>query len=92
MFGYPTGYVNGNWFIGCYQGNDLVLRLSEPDRERFLTLEGARRFEPTPGRVMREFVVVPWWLVNDDAQMLDWVKKSMEYSTGLPQKKKKAKS
>lgn len=91
MFGYPTGYVNGNWFVGCYQGNEMVLRLPEHDRQEFLALDGARQFEPMPGRVMREFVVVPWWLINDTPKMREWIQRSMAYSSTLPKQEKKGK-
>ena len=89
MFGYPTGHVNGNWFIGCYGENDIVLRLSDADRSTFLALEGARQFEPMPGRPMREFVMIPSWLLDDPEQLQSWIRKSLEYSSNLPPQKKK---
>jgi len=90
MFGYPTGYVDGNWFMGCFGENDIVLRLSEEDRQKFLTLDEARQFEPMPGRVMREFVVIPSWMLNDPTNLQEWINKSMQYaSTLLRQEKKK---
>ncbi len=57
MFGYPCSFVNNNMFMGLYQ-KGLFLRLSEQDREMFLQLEQAQRFEPMPGRSIEEYVVV----------------------------------
>ena len=91
MFGYPTGFVNGNWFMGCYGEDDIVLRLSQEDRQQFLALDGARPFEPMPGRIMREFVVVPPWPPEDTEQMQQWVKRSLEHASGLTPKAKKKK-
>ncbi len=89
MFGYPTGYVNDIWFVGCYEGNQMVLRLPEQDRQEFLALDGAKQFEPMPGRPMREFVVVPWWLIEDEAQMDRWLERSIAYSSTVPKAEKK---
>ncbi len=47
----------------------LMLRLSDEDRARFLKLPGARPFEPTPGRVMKEYVEVPPGLLNSEADL-----------------------
>ena len=88
MFGYPVGYVKDVWFIGCYDENDIVLRLSAQDRAEFLSLDGAREFEPRPGRPMKEFVVVPLWIREDRAQMTDWVAKSLRYASTLQPKPK----
>src|SRR3990172_9418537 len=89
MFGYPCGFVNGTWFMGCYQENDIVLRLSEEDRKEFLKLDQARQFEPMPGRAMREFVVVPPWLMDDPARLEEWISRSLEYAASLPPPVKK---
>ena len=90
MFGYPCSFVNNNMFMGLYQ-EGLFLRLSEQDRERFLQLEKAQRFEPMPGRIMKEYVVVPSWMIKETTLLQDWVKRSLEYVSGLPPKVKKKK-
>ncbi len=91
MFGYPAGFINGTWFMGCFQENDIVLRLSDKDREEFLKLEQARQFEPMPGRAMREFVVIPSWLMSNPEQMMMWIYRALEYAAQLPPKTKKSK-
>ncbi len=58
MFGYPCAFFQGQIFAGLHQ-ESMILRLSEEDRARFLTIEGASQFEPMAGRPMREYVVIP---------------------------------
>jgi len=67
----------------------MVLRLPEEQRAEFLRLKGAEPFEPMPGRVMREYVVVPKGLLNAPEQLRTWVEKSLTYVSSLPAKTKK---
>ncbi len=57
MFGGLTLFVNGNMFAGVH-GRKIVLRLSEAERANAQAEAGALPFEPMPGRVMKEYVVV----------------------------------
>ena len=90
MFGYPCAFVNGQMFVGVFQDR-LMLRLSDADRVKFLTLEGAKPFEPMPGRPMREYVEVPDDVLKS-AELKKWLKKSLAYAQSLPPKKKAKKS
>jgi TfoX/Sxy family transcriptional regulator of competence genes len=90
MFGYPCRFVNNNMFMGLFH-NNVFLRLSEQDRERFLRLEHAQQFEPVSGRIMKEYVVVPSWMMNDMSTLQMWVKKSLAFVLSLPPKMKKKK-
>jgi len=90
MFGFPCCFVNGNMCAGLHQEN-FILRLSEKDREEFLHLKGAKPFEPMPGRVMSEYVVVPHDILRSDAKLRGWFKKACAYARSLPPKKKKVK-
>ena len=90
MFGYPCSFVKGNMFMGLFQ-ESMILRLSEKDREAFLKLEQARQFEPMPGRTMKEYVVVPPYMLKDTSTLKKWIGKSLDYASGLPPKKKKKK-
>ncbi|HEV8638412.1 MAG TPA: TfoX/Sxy family protein [Chloroflexota bacterium] len=84
MFGFPAGFVGGNMFAGTY-GQGVVVKL--PDAERARAIEqGARAFEPTPGRVMREYVVVPPVALADEAQLRGWVQRAFDYVAALPPK------
>jgi TfoX/Sxy family transcriptional regulator of competence genes len=85
MFGYPTCVLHGNMFMGLHE-DSLILRLAGADRTEFLSRYHAAVFEPMPGRPMKEYVVVPPALVNDDA-VEDWVRRSLAYASQLPAKK-----
>lgn len=89
-FGYPSSFANGNMFAGLHQ-ESLVLRLSDQDRARFLELKGARQFEPMPGRLMREYVVVPEAVLKSEGQLNTWLGRAFAYTTSLPHKARKAK-
>ncbi len=87
MFGYSCVFAGGNMFAGLHEAG-VVLRLPEEQRAEFLRLKGAEQFEPMPGRVMREYVVVPKVLLNAPVQLREWVEKSLAYVSSLPVKKK----
>jgi TfoX/Sxy family transcriptional regulator of competence genes len=89
MFGYSCAFVNGNMFAGLHEAG-MVLRLPEEQRTEFLQLKGAAQFEPMPGRVMREYVVVPKILLNAPEKLRAWMEKSLAYVSSLPAKPKKA--
>ena len=91
MFGYSCAFAKGNMFIGVHEVG-MVLRLPEDERTEFLRLKGAEPFEPMPGRVMREYVVVPKILLNAHDQLRTWVEKSLAYVSSLPPKTKKGSS
>jgi hypothetical protein len=88
MFGYPAGFVGGNMFCGLHQEN-MVLRLGDDDRARFLTLAGAATFEPMPGKPMREYVIVPPALLHDAASLRPWIARALSHGSSLPPKAKK---
>jgi TfoX/Sxy family transcriptional regulator of competence genes len=88
MFGYACVFAKGNIFAGLH-GAGMVLRLPDEARPEFLRLKGAEPFEPMPGRVMREYVVVPRVLLNAPDQLREWVEKSLGYVSSLPAKAKK---
>jgi TfoX/Sxy family transcriptional regulator of competence genes len=85
MFGYPCLFVNGHLCAGVHQDN-IMLRLSEADREEFLALDGAARFEPMVGRPMREYVVVPQRMKQSPDEIVVWLEKSYAYTRSLPPK------
>ena len=88
MFGYSCVFAKGNMFAGLHEGG-MVLRLPDEQRTEFLRLKGAEQFEPMPGRVMREYVIVPKVLLNAPDQLRVWVEKSLAYILSLPAKPKK---
>jgi TfoX/Sxy family transcriptional regulator of competence genes len=88
MFGYPCAFANGNMFIGLHQDN-LVLRLPEGERERFLAEHHSHIFAPFPNRPMREYVVVPRSLIERPRQLAPWVARALDYAAALPAKAKR---
>src|SRR5512136_3342590 len=78
MFGYSCVFAKGNMFAGLHEAG-MVLRLPDEHRTEFLRLKGAEQFEPMPGRVMREYVVVPKVLLNSPERLRTWIEKSLAY-------------
>jgi TfoX/Sxy family transcriptional regulator of competence genes len=89
MFSYSCVFAKGNMFAGLHEAG-MVLRLPEKQRTEFLQLKGAAQFEPMPGRVMREYVVVPKVLLNTPEKLRAWMEKSLAYVSSLPAKPKKS--
>lgn len=93
MFGYPCLFVGGNMALGLHEDRFLV-RLGEKDRATLLGVAGARVFEPMPGRVMREYVVLPPSVLSSRKTLAGWIGKAVAYAGSLPEKtaKKNARS
>jgi len=87
MFGYPCAFVKGQMFVGVF-GDKLMRRLAEAERAKFLKLDGAKQFEPMPGRPMKEYVEAPEAMLKSGAELRKWLKKSLAYAESLPPKKK----
>lgn len=82
MFGFPAAFVNGNLFCGLHQ-EDVLVRLP-PERREELGKAGGSRWEPTPGRVMREYMLLP-----RDASAADlkrWLRLSLTFAKSMPAK------
>ena len=90
MFSYPCYFINGNLFAGLFE-DSMTLRLPEADREVFLKLKGAARFEPM-GRVMREYVLVPQTMLKKKSELQKWLERALDYAASLPKKTKRKKS
>jgi TfoX/Sxy family transcriptional regulator of competence genes len=94
MFGKFAYFINRNMFTGVHLSY-LFLRLSQEDREEALSQEGIMVFEPRPGMVMREYVVISDSILDNKPLLADLFQKSVNYVSSLPQKvpkKKKAKN
>ncbi|MGE0409199.1 MAG: TfoX/Sxy family protein [Amphiplicatus sp.] len=86
MFGYPAVFVNGNMFAGLHQ-EDVLVRLPEDERAALLR-EGGRRWEPTPGRAMAEYRLLP--TDPDHATLARWIGRAFAYAASLPARSRKA--
>ena len=91
MFGYPAGFVNGNMFMGLYQ-DEMILRLSEDDRQELMKARGAKIFEPMPGRPMKEYVSITQPVMKDRKDLAAWIAKAFKYGASLKPKSKVKKS
>jgi TfoX/Sxy family transcriptional regulator of competence genes len=91
MFGYPCAFASDNMFIGLHQDN-MVLRLPEGDRERFLEEYKSETFQPFPGRIMREYAVVPHDLIRHPEALEPWIRRSLEFAAAVKPKAKKARA
>jgi TfoX/Sxy family transcriptional regulator of competence genes len=89
MFGCLAYTVNNNMFAGAYQ-DSLFIRLSERDRQDLRARHsGTRAFEPMEGRVMKEYMLLPPDIYNDDETLHEWLSRSYEYALSLPPKQRK---
>jgi TfoX/Sxy family transcriptional regulator of competence genes len=89
MFGYPSVFLNGNMLASIFQDR-IMVRLSAADREAATTKSGAKPFEPSPGRGMREYVELPAKVVGNTSELRQWLERGRKYVATLPVKKPKA--
>ena len=87
MFGYPAVFTNTQLFASLFR-DSMIVRLSAADREA-AARDGARPFEPMPGRPMREYVIVPAAVRDAPSTLRAWVANAHAYARSLPPKKKK---
>ncbi len=94
MFGYPTAFENGHLFTGLF-ADTMFVRLDENERAQLLAMKGAQPFAPMKGRPMKEYVVLPASMLEDEEAVKKWMSRGLEYARSLPAKspkpKKKAK-
>jgi TfoX/Sxy family transcriptional regulator of competence genes len=90
MFGGLSLFINGHMFAGVH-GSKIVLKLGEDERVRALADAGAMPFEPMPGRVMKEYVVVPEAVWSDPRSLEEWIGRSVEFVAALPPKAARSK-
>ena len=90
MFGCPSYFVNDNLFAGVHQSS-LMVRLPSDARERLLaTVSEAKGFEPTEGRPMKEYVVLPEAVCSNPETLEGWLDLAYRYALSLPPKATKA--
>ncbi len=87
MFGYPCGFANGQLFTGLF-ADSFFVRLGEKDRAELLATKGATPFAPMAGRPMKEYVVVPPAMLEQQEALHAWMEKALAYVRTLPPKKK----
>jgi len=87
MFGYPCAFINGQMLCGLHQ-ESMILRLAEKDRASFIAEYHTRLFEPMTGRPMKEYVVVPPDMVDQNEILENWLLLGAKYVSSLPPKTK----
>src|SRR5690349_7889407 len=88
MFGYPSVFMRGN-MLACVFQDRIMVRLSPADREAAMSIDGARPFEPSPGRAMKEYIDFPRSIVDHDSALREWIDRGATYVASLPAKKAK---
>ncbi len=83
MFGQAAAFVNGNMFMGLF-GERFNVRLGPADRDEALGV-GAEPFEPM-GRAMREYVLLPAHIVDDEAALRAWAGRAYSFASQLAPK------
>ncbi|HEV2063621.1 MAG TPA: TfoX/Sxy family protein [Thermoanaerobaculia bacterium] len=84
MFGYPAAFLSGNMFAGIFQSS-VMLRLPEEARDELIE-NGGEPFEPIPGRIMKEYVVLPPQFVRSPRLLDGWLAKAASHARTLPPK------
>jgi TfoX/Sxy family transcriptional regulator of competence genes len=91
MFGSPVYIINRNMFAGVHEDH-IFIRLSEADREEILDeVPGAARLEPLKGHVMKEYIVLPKTVYDDEKAFDGWLRRSHAFAVSLPPKAGKKK-
>lgn len=91
MFGSVCGLVNGHIFGGLFARSAMV-RLAPDDLREALALDGAEPFDPMGNkRVMADTVLLPESVMDDPAELRDWIARGFAYTATLPPKRKKTK-
>lgn len=88
MFGYPSVFLNGN-MLACVFQDRIMVRLSESDRAESISSLGAKPFEPSPGRAMKEYVELPGTTLQNPSAIRRWLERGRAYVVTLPAKKPK---
>ena len=88
MFGYPCAFGAGQMFTGLHEAR-MIVRLDDRGRTELLAIPGAEPFEPLPGRLMKEYVVVPPRIVESGLALREWVDRAFAYALSLPPREKK---
>ncbi len=89
VFGCPAYFLNGNMLAGAHQ-HSIFLRLSEADQDEILRGNPeVSHFTPMPGRMMKEYVVIPPSIYGSVGEFGKWLEKARAYVASLPPKQKR---
>ena len=86
MFGGIAAKVNG-YMLGGLFARSVMVRLSPADQRTALALDGAEPFAPMGDhRVMKDTVLLPEDMMDDPAQLRDWLTRAIAFTASLPPK------
>jgi hypothetical protein len=89
MFGGVAAKVNGQMFAGLF-GRGAIVKLSAPDQQTALALDGAAMFDPMgDGRIMHDTVLLPESVMDESGELRKWLRKAFDYTSTLPAKTKR---
>ena len=91
MFGYPAYFIKGNMFIAAFQDNIIIKVPKEAKEDLKRKYKGLENFEPMPGRVMKEYLVIPKEVYKKQEKFARLLEISLEYVSLLPPKINKKK-
>ncbi len=85
MFGYPCAFIRGNMFAGV-TADGVFIRLPEPERTDYMAKEGGRSFEPMPGRIMKDYALVPAAALESEEALRALLRRSLDHAKKLPER------
>ncbi len=89
MFGGIAAMVNGNLFGGLF-GRSIIVRLTDADRAEALALDGTAPFDPMGnGRASKDTLQLAESVMEDPAELRDWLRRAFDHAATLPPKQKK---
>jgi TfoX/Sxy family transcriptional regulator of competence genes len=89
MFGFPVYFINRWMFAGLF-GDEVFVRHSEELRK--ILMKGTGKlllFAPMPGRVMKDYALIPPKMVKDSGSLRKILRSSAEHTASLPSKESK---
>jgi hypothetical protein len=84
MFGMRLVRVGEHYFAGRHKAGVMV-RVTEADRDTLLA-QGGTLWEPMPGRPRPDLVNLPPAVLQDAAQLAQWVRRAFQHALTLPPK------
>ena len=77
-YGYLCLFRRGSLTAGLHSAG-LFVRLSEEDRKQLIDM-GGMPFEPLPGKVMPEYVIVPATFATEPKELRKWIDRAMAFT------------
>jgi hypothetical protein len=91
LFGFPAYFIKGNMFIAAHEDNIIIKIPNERKNDLKKQYREVGDFEPMPGRVMKEYLVIPKNVYSNKEKFSRLLEVSLEYVSSLPPKIKKKK-